>query len=53
MRGQNGYTALTYAACMGSVECVAALLAVDAIDVNVQAGVRHSLVPRIGALRPC
>ena len=42
MRDQNGDTALILAACHGSAECVAALLAVDGIDVNVQDTVRHS-----------
>ena len=49
-------TALMLAANKGSAECVAALLAVDGIDVNVTNLVRciqspQPHVPRIGALR--
>ena len=43
MCDQDGYTALIYAAREGAAECVAALLAVDGIDVNVASEVRHSV----------
>ena len=43
VRDQYGSTALMRAADSGSAERVAALLAVDDIDVNVQNEVRHSV----------
>ena len=43
MCDQDGYTALMRAAGARSAECVAAILAVDGIDVNVQAQVRHGV----------
>ena len=44
LRVQNGYTALMWAAYHGSAECVAALLAVGRIDVNVQNEVCPTIV---------
>ena len=43
MCDQYGKTALRRAAMSGSAECVAALLAVDGIGVNLQDRVRHSV----------
>ena len=43
MRDQGGNTALMLAASFGASECLAALVAVDGMDVNVQGKVRHTV----------
>ena len=53
MYNQYGYAALTIAAHKGSAECVASLLAVDGIDVNVANTVRRKSQQHTRALAYC